>query len=354
MYRLANRLFNEPINSNLGTINLIVKVPALLAISLVAAVGGSLFLSGILSFAVFDSGVHGHDGVAQAEAARLPLHVIERFTQKQMEGDAEAGSNLKVEEDFVDPENHCEFCTRVEYRPGSRGVAGFAYSSNEAIDLTGAKKIRFWVMGDEGGEKVKFKVAGKKKDLGDGKNSESLGIFNSEIFAHTSKEVTLKDDWINYEVDLQGTDLKDITHPFGLELTKGSDDERQVLYIKGVVLDDEPLRSENILETIALEDSEELGVSVEILSNGTSGDTSSLFRFRANVTGGESPYSFHWVLDDGSEKRSRSFVHSFEEAGTYNLTLTVTDEAGVEASDSIEIEIEETQVGAEVEREQAR
>ena len=244
------RLYNEPINSKLSTNNLIVKVPVLLAISLAAAIGSSLFLSGILTFGVFDSGVHSRDVITQADAARLPLHVIERFTQKQIEGDGETGSHMKVEEDFVDPENHCEFCTRVEYTPGSRGVAGFAYSSSEAIDLTGAKKIRFWVMGEEGGEKVKFKVAGKKKGLDDSQNSDLLGIFNSEIFARTTKEVTLKDDWTSYEVDLQGTDLRDITHPFGLELTKGSDGERQVLYIKGVVLNDEPLRSENALETI--------------------------------------------------------------------------------------------------------
>lgn len=84
-------------------------------------------------------------------------------------------------------------------------------------------------------------------------------------------------------------------------------------------------------------------MSIEILSNGTSGDTSDVFSFRANVTGGESPYSFYWTLDDRSEKRNRTFMHSFSEPGTYNLTLTVTDNAGVEVSDSIEIEIEEAQ-----------
>ena len=317
------------------------KFPAYLAISLVGAIGGSLFLSGIVTYTGFDTAFHGHDSVAQAEAARLPLHVIERFSEKQMEGDGETGSNVKVEEDFVDPENHCEFCTRVEYTPGSSGVAGFAYSSNAAIDLTGAKKIRFWVMGEEGGEKVKFKVAGKKKSPGEKDNGDSLGIFNSEVFARTSKEVTLRDDWTNYEVDLERTDLRDITHPFGLELTKGSDDKRQVLYIKGVIFDDEPLRSENALETTAEAPNEEPEMSVVIQTDRTSGDTSTMFRFSASVTGGESPYSFQWLLDGGTEKQSRTFVHSFEEAGTYNLTLTVTDDAGVEVSDSIEIEIDE-------------
>lgn len=330
------------------------KFPAYLAISLVGAIGGSLFLSGIVTYTGFDTAFHGHDSVAQAEAARLPLHVIERFSEKQMEGDGETGSNVKVEEDFVDPENHCEFCTRVEYTPGSSGVAGFAYSSNAAIDLTGAKKIRFWVMGEEGGEKVKFKVAGKKKSPGERDNGDSLGIFNSEVFARTSKEVTLRDDWTNYEVDLERTDLRDITHPFGLELTKGSDDKRQVLYIKGVIFDDEPLRSENALETTAEVPNEEPEMSVMIQTDRTSGDTSTMFRFRASVTGGESPYSFQWLLDGGTEKQTRTFVHSFEEAGTYNLTLTVTDDAGVEVSDSIEIEIDEAGNGEPIQEDAAR
>ena len=246
-----DRLSNEPINSKLCTNNLIVKIPILLAISLASAIGGSLFLSGSLNFAVFDAGFRGHDDVQQAEAAILPLQVVDRFTEVQMEGDGESDSNMKVEEDFVDPENHCEFCTRVEYTPGSKGVAGFAFSSDEALDLTGAKQIRFWVMGEEGGETVKFMVAGTKKNLDAGQTRDLPDIFNTEIFARTSKEVTLKDDWTNYELDLREIDLSGITHPFGLELTKGSDGKSQLVYIKGIVFDDEPLRPEHALDAIA-------------------------------------------------------------------------------------------------------
>ncbi|HEV8387640.1 MAG TPA: hypothetical protein VGQ03_08460 [Nitrososphaera sp.] len=241
------------------------KIPVLLAISLASAIGGLLFLSGSMNFAVLGAGLYGRDNAPQAEAAILPLQVVDRFTQIQMEGDGESGSNMKVEEDFVDPENHCEFCTRVEYIPGSKGVTGFAYASDEALDLTGAKKIRFWVMGEEGGEKVKFMVAGTKKNLDAGQTRDSLGIFNTEIFARTSKEVTLKDDWTKYELDLHRIDLSGITHPFGLELTKGSDEKSQVVYIKGIVFENEPLRPGNALEAIT----EETGVSLEIMSKGT-------------------------------------------------------------------------------------
>ena len=250
MFRHVDRLIDEPINSKLGTISLTVKIPALLTISLVSAIGGSLFLSGLLNFGIFGTNTDDREGLVKAEAVLLPLQVIEQFTEKQIEGADVTGSDLNIDENFVDPENHCEFCTRVEYVPGTRGVAGFAYTSDEPLDLSGAKKIRFWVMGEEGGEKVKFKAVGKKMNNADILNNDSLAIFESETFARTTKEVTLGNDWTSYEIDLRGADLRDITHPFALELTAGSAGEREVLYIKGVVVDDEPLRPEKALETV--------------------------------------------------------------------------------------------------------
>jgi PKD repeat protein len=310
-------------------------------VSLVAAIGGSLFLSGTLPLLAPVNPSHGHAGVTQAEAARLPLHVIERFAEKQLAGDGATGSNMKVDENFVDPENHCEFCTRVEYIPGSKGLAGFTYSSDDAVDLTGAKKIKFWVMGEDGGEKVKFKIAGKKKDPDDRRNRDSLAVFSAESFSRTSNEISLKDDWTKYEVDLEGSDLRDITHPFGFELTKGSGGKSQVVYLKGIVLDDEPVAPESALTTTAEDVVPGESMTVEILSNGSSGDTSTAFRLRSDVSGGERPYEYLWDFDDGTDASSRNAIKSFDEPGTYNVTLVVTDELGSEASGYIEIEVEE-------------
>jgi hypothetical protein len=317
-----------------------VKFPVLLALSLASAVSGSLFLSGLPTFFVQDSKDH-HASVPQAEAAALPLQVIERFTEKRMAGDAEMASSIKIDDEFVDPENHCEFCTRVEYVPGSRGVAGFAYSSDKALDLTGAKKIRFWIMGDEGGEKVKFKIAGKEKRAGE--KSRGATIFDSEIFARTSKELALKDDWTKYEVDLQGVDLRAITKPLGLELAKGADEKVQVVYIKGIVIDDQSLESENELATVAESGSDngENDMSVAIRSNGSVGDTGTAFRFRADVMGGERPYTYLWEFGDGTEKRNRNVLHSFSASGTYNVTLVVADQSDYRVTESLEIEIVE-------------
>ena len=317
------------------------KISALLVVSLVSAIGGSLFVSGLFPVLLQDSTTHGHGNVPQAEAAELPLHVVERFTEKSMAGDAETGSSMKIDEEFVDPENHCEFCTRVEYVPGSRGVAGFAYGSDSPVDLTGAKKVRFWVMGENGGEKVKFKIGGKERDDDRLRNAIST-IFDNERFARSSDQVTLRDDWTKFEIDLADTDLREITHPFGLEIAKGSGEKSQIVYIKGVIVDDESVDSETELATAAeeVEESEdEEDMSVEISSDSTIGDSSSSFRLRSTVTGGEGPYSYLWDFDDGNEGSGRTVTHSFDAPGTYNVTVAVTDDADRQVTGSIEIEI---------------
>ena len=284
-----------------------------------------------------------HEEHAQkAEAAILPLMIRDRFTAKQMAGDAVSGSQfLKINEEFLDPENHCEFCTRVEYVPGPEGVAGFSYEDLIGLDLSGAKRASFWVMGEEGGEKIKFKLAGKSLDKiedkpGKLKSKLTKSIFKSERFALTTEEVTLGDDWKKYEVDLSDVDLEEITHPFAFELSKNGV-EKQVLYIKGVIYDDEP--AADPLATIEEEFIEPL--KAEIISNNTEGIAPTTFEFEANITGGIEPYSINWDFDDGGKSNDKTVSHTFDRAGTYNITLDVTDAGDQTASDSFEIQVEE-------------
>jgi hypothetical protein len=260
-----------------------VKIPAILAVSFAAVLAGSLLLAGPFSIGSIFSANHD---THEAEAQALPLVVRDKFKDKQLAGDAAANSrHLKVDEEFVDPENHCEFCTRVEYVPGPKGGSGFAYEDPNGLDLSGAKKVRFWVMGEEGNEKIKFKLAGKSLDKIQGKLLKKLGsLFETERFALTTQEVSLDDDWKKYEVDLTGVDLKGITHPFAFELA-GSDE--QVLYIKGVVYDEEP--AEDPLPTVEEELIDPL--TAEIISNSTEGTAPETFEFQANITGGTEPYS---------------------------------------------------------------
>jgi plastocyanin len=69
------------------------------------------------------------------------------------------------------------------------------------------------------------------------------------------------------------------------------------------------------------------------------------FEFEADVSGGTEPYTYRWNFDDdGSSVESdddETISHTFEEAGTYNVRLTVTDSSGQRASDSIRITVVE-------------
>jgi hypothetical protein len=326
------------------------KLPVILAISVAAVLASSLMLAGGFSLDGINLST-GHDNhVQEAGAQSLPFEVRDRFSEKKFAGDA---NNIKVNEDFVDPEQHCEFCTFIEYTPGPRGVAGFAYESDSGLDLTGANKMRFWVMGEEGNEKIKFKIAGKSLDnLEDRRsNRPTNSVFEAESFALTTEEVTLANDWRRYEVDLSAISLDDITHPFGLELSKGNGAQKQVIYIKGLVIDDGPVEEEYALATINEEEViTQQPLTVEIISNGTQGIAPATFEFQANLTGGTEPYTSIWNFGDGSEESNEQTVsHTFEEAGIYNVTLTATDTDDQTASDSVEIQVEE---GAEVDEEE--
>ncbi|HEU4823602.1 MAG TPA: PKD domain-containing protein [Nitrososphaeraceae archaeon] len=81
---------------------------------------------------------------------------------------------------------------------------------------------------------------------------------------------------------------------------------------------------------------------VNIISNDTEGVAPATFDFEANATGGAEPLTYSWDFDDGSieEDDDATFDHTFDEAGTYNVDLTVTDSTGQTVSDSILITVE--------------
>jgi PKD repeat protein len=94
-------------------------------------------------------------------------------------------------------------------------------------------------------------------------------------------------------------------------------------------------------EELVEEESTEL-LTVGIISNGTEGIAPATFELGANITGGTGPYTISWAFgDDSEESDEQTVLHTFEEAGTYNIVVTVTDENGQEASDNLEITVEE-------------
>jgi len=61
--------------------------------------------------------------------------------------------------------------------------------------------------------------------------------------------------------------------------------------------------------------------------------------FMATVTGGTSPYSYHWDFGDGTTSNDANPTHQYTQPGNYTVTLTVTDSNGKSDSHSIEIQI---------------
>src|SRR5918994_2110677 len=94
-------------------------------------------------------------------------------------------------------------------------------------------------------------------------------------------------------------------------------------------------------EELTEEESPEL-LTAEVISNGTQGVAPATFEFEANITGGTEPYTINWNFDDDSEGNDeQNVLHTFEEAGTHNVVVTVIDENRQEASDNLEINVEE-------------
>ena len=96
-------------------------------------------------------------------------------------------------------------------------------------------------------------------------------------------------------------------------------------------------------------------LTVEITSSDTEGEAiaPTTFEFEADVGGGTEPYTYSWDFDgEGSssgEGNEQTVEHTFEEAGSYDVSLTVTDSGGQSASDSMEITVEEEEVEEEEE-----
>ena len=174
--------------------------------------------------------------VVSAQASQLPIDVKESFKNVEKTGDAKkTPSKLLIDSDFVDPDEHCEFCYRLQYTPGSQGQAGVLFESDNAIDLKDAKRMTFWARGDLGGEKIQISAAGKK--------SSSSGASDGVKFGVTSTDLTLPKTWKKYEVDLSGLDMTGVTHGFGLKMNKGNDAGDKVIYLKYITYDTLPAKN---------------------------------------------------------------------------------------------------------------
>src|SRR5215218_5247225 len=100
-------------------------------------------------------------------------------------------------------------------------------------------------------------------------------------------------------------------------------------------------------ELIATEEELTNFLTAEINSNDTEGVAPATFEFEADIAGSTEPYTVSWDLDNDGivESNEETVVATFYGAGTYNVTLTITDSEDQTTSDSIEITVEEGEGG---------
>lgn len=179
-----------------------------------------------------------------AVAANLPFELDLHAEPKLKVGDATLSSPIfRLETHWMDNfgEMHCEECTMVEYIPGQSGFAGAAYATDQITNFGQAKKAVFFVMGENGGEKVTFRFAGKDAQ-GPIAGKALDKVFDKQQFAVTTKELSLKKgSWQRLEVSLDNADLANVKYPFAFQLTPPPNDATKVrFFIKGVTFDTEP------------------------------------------------------------------------------------------------------------------
>jgi hypothetical protein len=98
-----------------------------------------------------------------------------------------------------------------------------------------------------------------------------------------------------------------------------------------------------VQEVVVGPQSQTVPLTVGIISNITEGVAPATFEFQANLTGGTEPYTYLWDFDDGGEESDKQTVlHTFEEAGTYVVTLAARDTDDQDAYDSLEITVNES------------
>jgi len=66
-----------------------------------------------------------------------------------------------------------------------------------------------------------------------------------------------------------------------------------------------------------------------------SGDSPLTVYFTGNATGGTLPYSYYWSFGDGQSSNQQNLSHTYNTAGNYTATLTVTDSNNNQDSDSL-------------------
>jgi hypothetical protein len=354
------------------------RPPSILVLALVSAITGLVFLAN--SFTSNNNGLissisnplddsQGLLPIANALKKDLMLDVSPQLHPSTVVG--QSAKQIKFQH-WIDNEIHCEDCLRLEI-PNNGQKAGAAFSSDGAVyNFESAKKIRFYVMGEEAGAKVNFKAVGndKAKTIGgnavnNNSSNNKRGAVNNDLFkdqefALSSQNVTLNQTWGYHEMGLEGAQqkLSNVKYPFALEVEQGKGKTTTIIYVKGIEYSDEPVQDQYALEpsssnttasTLAMTaaTTTTTALNVSLIDNATETvNAPATVEFNATVSNGQEPYSFDWDFKDGAREADNdgNIMHTFATPGLYNVTANVVDSMNNTGSASTLVDVAENQI----------
>ena len=268
-----------------------------------------------------------HTAIAQTSINTTQAFSIETTATPVKEADATVSSNFVLTKDFSDPDNNCEFCTRMVYTPGSKDEAGLAYSDAK-LDLGDTQRLVFFAKAENPSEQVSFVAAGNDTSIS---ATNDTDIFSKIDFAVATENVTLTNKWERFQIGLNDTNLNDAKYPFGIQFA-GDSGQKQTFYLKGVTLDSRPAQDPLPTVTDSLNETSLANtttLTANIDANSTNSPAASTIEFGGNATGGSAPYSYSWNFGDGNNNNSTylgpKVPHTFAKAGNYTITLAAKD-----------------------------
>jgi K319-like protein len=314
-----------------------IKSYFLVIVALSSIAGSALAAPYISNVATIgSSGSSGSSSVIpDASAQSVPYRVDHHLKIKEKVGDP-----VRIEENINDGEQHCEMsCKYIEYRPGSRGRAALAFIADAPADLSGAKRVHFFLMGENGGETVKVKIAGKNPptDRGNTANTTRGPAQNGdnllkENFGVSSNVITLPNDWQRFEVPLDGVDLKNIVAPFGIELLKGKGSAPQVVYLKYIVYDNQPADERFLLPANAT--AANATAANATAANATAANATAANATAANATAANATAANATAVESDNNTIEQGDENIEENNNTSNTTIPDTLEVENDVSDN--------------------
>ena len=230
LYRLNN--VNSPLTSHVNK-----HYSFILAAAFAGVLVGSLFIAGVLPGNLQSNAAPAVDHVSLSE---MPLDVKYVFKDREKGFEALGSNYLYVDEEFVDDENHCEFCIFAQYDAGTVGKATFAFKDTTTpVGLRNSTTLTFLVRGENGNETVTILAIGNKAVANTSMSSADTEHGLRGVNFAFEKQLTLTKDWRKYEIDLAGFDLSSVTHPFAFQLQKSNGEETQIVYLDLIFFDNE-------------------------------------------------------------------------------------------------------------------